>query len=190
VTIGVDVPSALAGTKDDESCMSGTSMAVPQVAGAVALLLEGFGNLSPADVKRVLLRSADDLGDTGADNTFGWGAMNISRALTYLREDPEMVAGPELKSVDLSSNEANVGDLVVIEALVAGEVEEVTSTISGAEKVAEIPMVDFDLNSIYTTFWETGLWKPGDYTINVELRGRYGERISRSIPFRLNPRRG
>ncbi|MDI9616184.1 MAG: S8 family peptidase [Methanothrix sp.] len=189
VTIGVDVPSALAGTKNDESCMSGTSMAVPQVAGAAALILEGFGNLTPADVKRVLLRSADDLGDPGADNTFGWGAMNITRAVLCLREDPETVAGPELRSVDVSSNEANVGDLVVIEALVAGEVEEVTSTITGAGKEAEIPMVDFDLNSIYTTFWETGLWRPGDYTIKVELRGRYGERISRSIPFRLNPRR-
>ncbi|MCQ8903091.1 MAG: S8 family peptidase [Methanothrix sp.] len=188
VTIGVDVPSALAGTRDDESCMSGTSMAVPQVAGAAAIILEGFGNLTPADVKRVLLRSADDLGDPGADNTFGWGAMNITRAVLYLRNDPEMVAGPELKSVDLSSNEANVGDLVVIEALVAGEVEEVTSTITGAEKEVEIPMVDFDLNSIYTTFWETGLWKPGDYTIKVELRGRYGERVCRSRPFRLNPR--
>lgn len=190
VTIGVDVPSALAGTKNDESCMSGTSMAVPQVAGAAALILEGFGNLTPADLKRVLLRSADDLGDPGADNTFGWGAMNITRAVLYLRDDPEMVAGPELRRVDVSSNEAKVGDLVVIEALVAGEVEEVTSTIAGTEKEAEIPMVDFDLNSIYTTFWETGLWRPGDYTIKVELRGRYGERVGRSIPFRLNPRRG
>lgn len=188
VTIGVDVPSALAGTKNDESYMSGTSMAVPQVAGAAAVLLEGFGDLNPADIKRVLLRSADDLGEPGPDNTFGWGAMNLSRATMYLRENPEAVAGPELKSVDLSAKEAKVGDMVIIEALVAGDVEEVTSTIVGPEKEAEMPMVDFDFNNIYTTFWETGLWRPGDYTIKVELLGRYGERASRSIPFRLTPR--
>ncbi len=38
VTLGVDVVSALAGTEDGFSSMSGTSMAVPQVAGAAALL--------------------------------------------------------------------------------------------------------------------------------------------------------
>ena len=40
VTLGVDVVSALAGSKNGQSSVSGTSMAVPQVSGASAVLLE------------------------------------------------------------------------------------------------------------------------------------------------------
>ena len=57
VTLGVDVVSALSGTKDQYSAMSGTSMAVPQVSGAAALLLEAKTDLKPSDVKRILLKT-------------------------------------------------------------------------------------------------------------------------------------
>jgi len=59
----------------------GTSMATPHVAGAAALLLEANPELTPAQVRSVLQDNADDLGPPGWDNMYGWGRINLERAL-------------------------------------------------------------------------------------------------------------
>jgi hypothetical protein len=65
--------------------MSGTSMATPQVAGAAALVLQralnGGASLTPGDVANILKQSADDLGTPGVDSTYGWGLLDVARAL-------------------------------------------------------------------------------------------------------------
>lgn len=187
VTLGVGLSSALAGSRDGESPMSGTSMAVPLVSGSAAVILEGYPGMGPADVKRVLLKTTDDLGEPGPDNTFGWGSLNLKRALYFLSNGDPAINPPYLERVDLSSKNATVGQPIVIEAAVSGEVDGVSSRISGPDREAEIPMIDFDSNGIYTAWWETGLWTPGDYSVGVELRGRYGESQSETVPFHLYP---
>ena len=62
----------------------GTSMAAPHVAGAAALLLEANPALTPLQVKTLLEETADDLGDPGWDNIFGYGRINIEKALDNL----------------------------------------------------------------------------------------------------------
>ncbi len=61
------------------ACLVGTSMAVPHVAGAAAVL-RGLG-LSPQQVVDQLLATADDLGSPGRDTTFGAGRLNLARAV-------------------------------------------------------------------------------------------------------------
>ncbi len=61
-------------TKKHYDEMSGTSVATPIVAGVCNLLLAKNGNLSPNDVKYILVNNAIKL---GADrNTEGWGLIN------------------------------------------------------------------------------------------------------------------
>ncbi|WP_242917166.1 S8 family peptidase [Caulobacter sp. CCUG 60055] len=60
--------------------MSGTSFSAPQVAGALALLLQAFPNLTGAQAADILLRTADDLGDPGTDAVYGRGGLNLQRA--------------------------------------------------------------------------------------------------------------
>ena len=186
VTLGVDVVSALSGTKDQYSPLSGTSMAVPQVSGAAALLLEAKPDLKPSDVKRILLKTADDLGEPGPDDTYGYGAMNLTSALTNIGVQPDWLAGAKLMGVDLSRYNTTVGDSVMIEAKVSGDVKEVNSRIIGPDKTMEIPLADFDANGIFSAPWETSFWKPGNYQIEIDLTGRYGETSSSSVPFRLD----
>jgi len=59
----------------------GTSMATPHVAGAAALLLEENPSLTPLQVKTLLEQTADDLGAGGRDNAYGWGRINIEKAI-------------------------------------------------------------------------------------------------------------
>ncbi|HWQ20519.1 MAG TPA: S8 family serine peptidase, partial [Methanotrichaceae archaeon] len=190
VADGVDVVSALAGTEDGYSAMSGTSMAVPQVSGSAAVLVGSHPELQPADVKRILLKSADDLGQNGPDNTYGYGALNLTGALMSLDASPDRLAGPVLEGMDLSKRNAKVGDPVIIEAKVSGDVDEVTSKILGPDRNMDIPMSDLDSNGIFTAWWETSFWNPGDYNIEVQLHGNYGEVESSSVPFHLDPKGG
>lgn len=61
--------------------MSGTSMATPHVAGAVALLRQFNPQASVNQVKAALLYGADDLGSPGDDNDYGHGKLNLLRSL-------------------------------------------------------------------------------------------------------------
>ena len=62
--------------------VTGTSFAAPVVAGAMALLLQAFPNLTGKQVVDLLLRTADDLGGNGTDTTYGRGALNLARAFS------------------------------------------------------------------------------------------------------------
>lgn len=60
---------------------SGTSMAAPHVAGAVALLFQAYPDILPYEVAGILKNSAADLGTTGADYAYGHGRINIYNAI-------------------------------------------------------------------------------------------------------------
>ena len=61
--------------------LSGTSLAAPHVAGAAALLLQKFPNLSASDVVEILMVTAQDLGDAGPDAVFGMGLIDLAAAI-------------------------------------------------------------------------------------------------------------
>jgi subtilisin family serine protease len=61
--------------------ISGTSMAAPHVAGAVALALS-VADLSPSEVRANLQASADDMGSVGFDNFYGYGLVDAEESTT------------------------------------------------------------------------------------------------------------
>lgn len=69
----------------------GTSMAAPAVSGAVILLNQQynrtFGDVpSPATAKGLLVHNAEDLNRTGPDYITGWGLVNASESVDYVKE--------------------------------------------------------------------------------------------------------
>jgi thermitase len=60
----------------------GTSFAAPIVAGEAALVLSANPGLTPSQVQSIIKQSADDLGVTGWDPTYGYGRINLFRALS------------------------------------------------------------------------------------------------------------
>jgi subtilisin family serine protease len=61
--------------------MSGTSFSTPIVAGACAVLLAKNPTLSAAEVETILEETALDLGNTGKDNFYGYGLIQVDKAL-------------------------------------------------------------------------------------------------------------
>lgn len=67
--------------------LSGTSMAAPHVAGAFLLLKEAFPGLTGTEILTALYHSATDLGNTGEDNVYGRGIINLEAAYTLLSQN-------------------------------------------------------------------------------------------------------
>lgn len=76
--------------------MSGTSMAAPFVSGAVGILREYNPEATVEEIKQALISSASDLGPAGEDNAYGWGLINVKKAL-------ELLTAPSCPSVYLDS---------------------------------------------------------------------------------------
>jgi serine protease len=61
---------------------SGTSMACPHVVGVAALVFAVDGNnTTPTEVRNILFNSAEDLGQPGRDDIFGYGLVDANAAL-------------------------------------------------------------------------------------------------------------
>ncbi len=115
VAPGVDVRSSVPGGGYQQSGWSGTSMACPHVAGAIALLRQYNPNASVDTLKWALWQSARDLGSVGEDNNYGKGIINVRAALDlvpandlpYIRIDSVLVIEPH-------DNYADPGDTIGI----------------------------------------------------------------------------
>jgi subtilisin family serine protease len=84
---GVAVYSCIPGNKF--ASWNGTSMATPHVAGAIALLLSGTTIKSvPANtraylIQDIMMSTVDELGESGQDQRYGQGRIDVLRALGY-----------------------------------------------------------------------------------------------------------
>lgn len=75
---GVDIITGCDGT----SCfrVNGTSFSSPAVAGALALLLQAFPNLTGREAVQILLTTARDAGAPGTDTVYGRGLLDLVQA--------------------------------------------------------------------------------------------------------------
>ncbi|MGP8336902.1 MAG: S8 family serine peptidase [Methanosarcinaceae archaeon] len=83
-------------TNNNYTVKSGTSMACPHVAGAAALLLEAYPDLTPKEVEGVLMNAADDVGYGIPEQ--GAGRLNVTAAYHALANgtlvnDPQWFVG-------------------------------------------------------------------------------------------------
>lgn len=58
-----------------------TSFSAPHVTGLAALLIAQNGKGKPAQIRSMILQTADDLGEPGVDAFYGHGRINVARAL-------------------------------------------------------------------------------------------------------------
>ena len=79
---GVGIWSASALTINAVSSRQGTSFSAPHVSGALALLISRLPQMPKPVIKAILLATATDLGETGVDDVYGHGLVNVEAAIT------------------------------------------------------------------------------------------------------------
>lgn len=70
------------------SSVSGTSPACPHVAAIGALLLSLKKDLTSLQIETIIEQQADDLGTGGRDDIFGWGRINMRKAVNSISAPP------------------------------------------------------------------------------------------------------
>jgi hypothetical protein len=85
---------------------SGTSMAAPQVTGAIALLKQLFPAATPYQLQKLLEQTADDIEEPGFDRRTGHGRINLARAVRAARLPRD---GAEVVITVLTQNEGPEG---------------------------------------------------------------------------------
>ena len=78
---GESIPSASYTNNSGYSVASGTSQAAPHVAGAMAVLRGAWSHLTAKQTVEILLDTATDLGETGTDDIYGRGLLNLEDAV-------------------------------------------------------------------------------------------------------------
>lgn len=78
---GPDVVGAKGYSQDDYGAASGTSFAAPHASGVAALIFSARPDLTAADVREIIMRSARDLGKPGFDAEYGYGLLDAGAAL-------------------------------------------------------------------------------------------------------------
>lgn len=69
---------------------SGTSFSTPMTNGVISMIWSANPDLSAEQVELILFHTCDDLGEPGDDDTFGWGRVNVYRAV----QTAQAAAGP------------------------------------------------------------------------------------------------
>ncbi|HLO42460.1 MAG TPA: S8 family serine peptidase [Phycisphaerales bacterium] len=78
---GVNILSTVVG--GGYQAWSGTSMATPVCNGALTMIWSANPSLTAAQVENILFYACDDLGSAGEDETYGWGRINVGRAVQW-----------------------------------------------------------------------------------------------------------
>jgi Subtilase family len=108
---------------------TGTSVAAPHVAGALALLLQAFPGMSADRQAAALENSAADLGAAGADNSYGHGRLDALAAYQWLATTPDFTSSISPSSADTAAGGAV--SYTVSVSPVNGFTGDVSLTLSG-----------------------------------------------------------
>jgi thermitase len=163
---------------------TGTSASAPLVAGVAALVLSVNPSLTGSQVQQILKQSADGLGATGWDSSYGWGRVNALKAVQAALNPGSGDSTPP--SVQIAAPTAG--------SVLAGVA---AINISGSDNVA-VTRVEFYLNGTgvatnanapATYSWDTTLYGNGSYTLQArayDAAGNVG--TSTSVPVTVqNP---
>ena len=162
---------------------AGTSISAPIVAGAAALILSVKPSLSGSQVQNILKQSADDLGPAGWDTSYGWGRVNVGRAVSIASgasSPAPDVTPPAIGFVSPGGGASVTGNVSIsVSATDNTAVSSVTLSIDGAAAAT-------DTSSPYTFAWNTNAVLNGSHTLAATAVDAAGNSNSVSISVIVN----
>jgi subtilisin family serine protease len=135
---GVDILSCY--PNNQYRLMSGTSMAAPFVSGAVAILRQYNPDATVNEIKQALLESASDLGPPDEDNSYGWGLINVKRALELLPkpDSPNLCLEDSLIEGGDNLQPGDHANIIVHLKNTGRDVEDVFAILSTSDSLTQI----------------------------------------------------
>ncbi|GAW28894.1 S8 family peptidase [Carboxydocella sp. ULO1] len=156
---------------------SGTSMAAPHVAGAAALLKAVKPDLKQQEIAAILLANAEDLGAPGFDDKYGYGLLDIQKALNNLENkitrvqihNPrpgQLIWGKTDVKVEL--NQPRSGQTLKL-TLIGPDNTEISLPDQEVQEDKFVYLTELDIDKVLTNTGETIPLPDGDYLIKAEL---------------------
>lgn len=131
---GVDIWSTTPG--NSYASLDGTSMATPHASGVAAMIWWTNPGWSATQVRNQLNSTADDLGSSGRDICFGYGRVNLARALgAAAAPPPPAEPGAMAGTVTDARTKAGIGSAKVD----CGSAGTATTGPSGGYTIASVP---------------------------------------------------
>ncbi|HKB64383.1 MAG TPA: S8 family serine peptidase [Pyrinomonadaceae bacterium] len=154
---------------------AGTSVSAPLVAGVAALVMSINPNLTPTQIQNVLKQSADDLGSSGWDTSYGWGRLNAARAMA-LAGGGTVDTTPPTTSITSPAASAAVSGSVTVSVSATDNVS-VTSVALSIDGVVR----GTDSSSPCAFLWDTTTVSNGLHTLTASASDAAGNSASYSI---------
>lgn len=149
----------------------GTSMAAPHVAGVAALVIAN-GITAPDNVRAALESTAEDAGEKGRDDEYGYGIVDADAALNY---SPEPIHDVAVTAIE-APNEASQGDLVSIYVTVEnqGAFDEIImvslmDTTNGVEIGSQTVFLNAGASTTVSFNWYTANASTGSHILEAEV---------------------
>jgi subtilisin family serine protease len=158
------------------SSATGTSIAAPIAAGAAALVLSIKPSLTGPQVQDVLKQNADDLGSSGWDSGYGWGRINVARAVSGASASSPADVIPPVVAFANPTNGISVSGSVPISISATDNVgvSSVTLSIDGV-------ITARDTSSPFNFTWATNVVPNGTHTLTTTAVDAAGNSSAVSI---------
>ena len=154
----------------------GTSFSAPVTAGVAALVLSAKPSLTAVEVSSILSSTADDLGTSGRDDTFGWGRINAYKAVSASLTTVVDTQPPSLSFLGPAAS-----------AIIAGSVSVQVSATDNQGVASLTIAVNGTIIGMASSFvWDTTRWTNGSYVLVASARDAAGNTTtaSRSVSVR------
>ncbi|HID56569.1 TPA: hypothetical protein EYP37_08570 [Candidatus Poribacteria bacterium] len=157
------------GVKEPYWISSGTSMAAPHVSGVAALLLSKRPDLTAEDVRRILVSSADRMGNS--PKLVDAGRLNAFRALLTITPLVARIISPE--------NYSGFDDSVTVIGTAGGYRFDSYQLLYGVGKTPEkwraiTPNIGMTVESDRLGVWDVSHLREGPYTLRLEVNRPMG----------------
>jgi subtilisin family serine protease len=161
--------------------VAGTSFSSPVVAGVAALVISANPTLTGSQVQEILKKSADDLGPTGWDASYGWGRVNAARAVAMAGGGTTVDTTAPLVSISFPVAAATVSGGVTVSVSASDNVgvSSVSLSIDG------LPLA-IDGVSPYDFQWDTTAVADGAHVLTAIASDAAGNSTSCSVSVNVS----